>query len=79
MQAVKVTGRIDDQGQLVATVPPSIGPGEVDVLIIPRRSEEDDAGDAWMAGIAREWRDELADARQDIYSSSDGQPAAVRE
>ena len=75
MQAVKVTGRIDDQGQLIATVPSSLGPGEVDVLIIPRRSEEDDAGDAWMAGVAREWSDDLADQRQDIYSLTDGVPS----
>jgi hypothetical protein len=36
--------------------------------------EEDAAGRAWFDGIAREWGDELADIRQDIYSISDGRP-----
>jgi len=41
--------------------------------------EEDDAGRAWFDGIAREWRDELADIRQDIYSISDGRLTQVDE
>jgi hypothetical protein len=27
-----------------------------------------------MSGVAREWADELSDARQDIYTLSDGAP-----
>jgi hypothetical protein len=37
-------------------------------------SDEDDAGDNWMAFVAREWHEELSDARQDIYSLADGVP-----
>ena len=38
---------------------------------------EVDAGDAWMAGVASEWADDLADTRQDVYTLADGEP--VRE
>jgi hypothetical protein len=36
--------------------------------------EEDEAGVSWMRGVAAEWLDELADARQDIYTLQDGRP-----
>jgi len=35
---------------------------------------EDEAGENWMAGIAREWHDELSDPREDIYTLADGVP-----
>lgn len=35
--------------------------------------EEVAAGAAWAAGIAREWADDLGDARQDIYTQEDGE------
>lgn len=71
MNAIKLTGQVDDQGRLSAKVPAVIPPGPVTVLIMP---DEDDAGAAWMEGIAREWADELSDERQDIYTPADGQP-----
>ena len=75
VEAIKVTGEIDEDGRLVATVPASMKPGIVDVLVIPRqKSDEDDAGENWMQGVAREWHDELADSRQDIYTLADGVP-----
>jgi len=70
---IRVTGCVDDKHLLSAEVPDSIPPGPVTVLILPA-SQEDDAGDAWAAGIAREWADELGDARQDIYTLADGEP-----
>lgn len=76
MSPLKVTGHVDEQHNLSAEVPDSIPPGPVTVLIVPA-SQEDDAGDAWMAGIALEWADELSDPRQDIYTLVDGEP--VRE
>jgi hypothetical protein len=76
MNPIRVSGRVDDRHLLWAEVPPSIPPGPVVVLIVPS-SDEDDAGDAWMEGVAREWADELSDARQDIYTLADGEP--VRE
>jgi hypothetical protein len=36
MQTFKVIGQVDGEGRLVATVPDSIAPGPVEVLIIAR-------------------------------------------
>ena len=74
MQTFRVIGQVDDQGHLIATVPDSIAPGEVEVVVIARGTGEDDVGDHWMEGIAREWHDDLNDPRQDIYSLADGVP-----
>ena len=74
MQTVRVIGEVDQEHRLIATVPDSIEPGKVEVLVIARTSDEDDAGENWMVGVAQEWRDELADSRQDIYSLTDGVP-----
>ena len=73
MNAVKVTGHVDANHQLSAKVPATVPPGFVTVLIVPM-PEEDEAGAAWMAGVAREWADELTDPAQDIYTSADGEP-----
>ena len=73
MNAVKVIGYVDANHQLSAKVPVNVPPGPVTVLIVPM-PEEDEAGDAWMAGVAREWADELSDPAQDIYTSADGEP-----
>jgi len=74
MQTIRVTGEVDGQHRLVATVPDSVAPGTVEVLVISRQATEDDAGQVWVAGIAREWQDELSDPREDIYTLSDGAP-----
>ena len=73
MNAVRISGHVDGQHRLSAVVPDSIPPGPVTVLIVGHR-DEDDASEAWMSGVAREWADELSDARQDIYTLSDGAP-----
>ncbi|HXJ42649.1 MAG TPA: hypothetical protein VNH18_25435 [Bryobacteraceae bacterium] len=36
--------------------------------------ETDPAESLWASGIAREWTEDLADQRQDIYTLADGQP-----
>jgi hypothetical protein len=41
-------------------------------LILPA-TEDDDAGSGWMAGVAHEWADDLADAQQDVYTLADGE------
>ncbi len=73
MNAVQVSGQVDGQHRLSAVVPDSVPPGPVTVLIVGQPGE-DDAGAAWMSGVAREWADELRDAQQDIYTLSDGAP-----
>jgi hypothetical protein len=74
MHAIRVIGEVDQHGRLVATVPDVIAPGPVEVFVIARAAGEDDAGQQWMAAISREWHDELADPREDIYSLADGVP-----
>jgi len=76
MNTVKASGHINENHQLTALVPESVPAGLVTVLIVPS-SQEDDAENAWTAGVAREWKDELNDERQDIYTLTDGDP--VRE
>jgi len=72
MKPVELIGNVDDQHRLQANVPESIPPGEVRLIVLP--TEEDDSGRAWMAGISREWADQLADSREDIYTLEDGEP-----
>ncbi len=74
MITIKVSGQIDEQHRLYAQVPATVGPGQVDVLLLVPNASEDEAGQAWEAGIAREWKDELGDPREDIYSQDDGNP-----
>ena len=76
MATLTVTGHVDDQHRLTANVPETIPPGPVTITVSPVASE-DDAGQAWMAGIAREWGDELGDPREDIYSMTDGGPVSA--
>lgn len=73
MNPIRVTGCVNEDHLLSAEVPVSIPPGPVTVLIVPG-SQEDNAGNAWASGIAREWADELDDVRQDIYTLADGEP-----
>jgi len=73
MNAVRINGHVDVQHRLSALVPDWIPPGPVTVLIVGH-CDEDDAGEAWTSGVAREWADELSDTRQDIYTLSDGAP-----
>ena len=72
MQTIKITGEVDADHRLIATVPDSIAPGKVEIVVLARIGDEDDAGVHWMAGVAREWQAELNDPREDIYSITDG-------
>jgi len=70
MKAIELLGNIDEQHRLRAQVPEGLPAGPVRVIVL--LPEEDDAGLSWSQGIAREWSDELSDARQDIYTLDDG-------
>ena len=74
MSTIKVIGQIDHHHRLTAEVPASVAPGPVEVLVLVPTQADDAAGEAWMAGIAREWEVELSDPREDIYSLDDGKP-----
>jgi hypothetical protein len=53
-------------------VPEELPAGPVRLIVL--FSEEDEAGTAWSHGLAQEWRDELSDPREDLYTLADGQP-----
>ena len=72
MKAIELTGDIDDQHRLRARVPEDLPAGPVRLIVL--FPNEDEAGGAWTQGIGRAWKDELGDARQDIYTLNDGQP-----
>jgi len=72
MKAIELTGDIDDQHHLHADVPKDLPAGQVRLIVL--LPEEDQSGGLWESGIAREWAQELKDARQDIYTLEDGEP-----
>ncbi len=47
------------------------------MCILMTKPDEDEANAAWMQRVAREWHDELADERQDLYTLDDGEPVDV--
>lgn len=72
MKAFELTGEVDEQHKLRAEAPVDLPAGPVRLLVLV--PEEDDAGHAWINGIAGDWAADLKDAQQDIYSVEDGQP-----
>lgn len=74
MQTIKIKGEVNDKHCLVAAVPDTIPAGAVEILMLVPSKIEDDVDQAWMTGVAHEWHDDLADARQDIYTLADGVP-----
>jgi len=72
MKAIELIGDIDDQHRLRASVTEELPAGPVRLIVL--FSEEDEAGTAWSHGLAQEWRDELSDSREDLYTLADGQP-----
>ena len=72
MKAIELVGDIDKDHRLQAQVPADLPSGPVRLIVL--LPDEDDAGTAWSQGIAKEWSEELKDARQEIYSLEDGQP-----
>lgn len=73
MGTISIAGHVNEKHQLLAVVPESIPAGPVTVLLLPG-VQEDDAGGAWMTGVAQARADDLGDVRQDIYSLADGVP-----
>ena len=71
MKAIELIGDIDEQHQLRAQVPDELPAGRVRLIVL--LPDEDDAGSAWVKGIATQWADDLQDSRQDIYTLEDGQ------
>lgn len=64
MKTLAVIAQVDAQRQVRVTLPPT-----------PRAlAFAPEAGEEWARGIAREWAEELGDAREDLYTLADGEP-----
>lgn len=74
MLPFRVVGRVDESHRLSADLPDSIRPGQVEIVVLVPTGNEDEDGTAWVHGVAHEWRDELNDSREDIYTLTDGEP-----
>ncbi len=74
MKALELIAEVDEQRHLQIALPASVLPGRVRVLVLTPEADEDEAGGEWMNGLAREWAEDLADTRQDIYTLEDGEP-----
>lgn len=74
MKAIEITGKVDNQHSLRAQVPEDVPPGEVKLVLLLPDADEDITKEEWMAFIAENWKDELSDPREDIYTLEDGEP-----
>jgi len=77
MKTIELFGEVDEHHRLSAEVPADVPPGPVKLaLVVPniKGTGNDDAEAQWATGLAREWAEDLADPRQDIYTLADGEP-----
>lgn len=76
MKALEFVAEVDAQHHLQLELPAETAPGPVRVLVLlpETRETEDDVDTVWMQAIVREWQEELADPREDIYTLEDGDP-----
>lgn len=75
MTTIRILGQVDAERRLTATVPSDVPTGQVEVVVIvpPKNVDTPDPSEhLWESGIAVEWREDLADVRQDIYTLADG-------
>jgi hypothetical protein len=74
MKAFEFVADVDEQHHVQIALPSSVMPGQVRVIVLAPETEVDEEEALWMQGIANVWADELADAREDIYTLADGEP-----
>ena len=74
MKTLRVRGVLDEDHQFRATLPPSLPPGPVDVLVVVPADTELHRSIDWMSQVAREWKAELNLTEEDLYNYSDGEP-----
>ena len=79
MKALEFAAEVDAHHRLQLVVP-DVLPGPVRVLVLLPETEQEapeqkgEADAAWMRAVAQEWREELADPHEDIYTLEDGEP-----
>ena len=74
MKTIRIRGVVDENHQFRATLPPSLPPGPVDVMVVVPSDTELRRSVDWMSQVAREWKAELSHTEEDIYSHNDGEP-----
>jgi hypothetical protein len=74
MKTIRIRGVVDEDHQFRATLPPSLPPGPVDVLVVVPGDNELHRSLDWMSQVAREWKAELNLTEEDLYNYSDGEP-----
>lgn len=74
MRAIEMLAEVDEHHNLHVTLPATVLPGTIRLIVLAPDPEEDEAGSLWMNGISQEWDEELQDTRQDIYTLDDGEP-----
>jgi hypothetical protein len=74
MKTIRIRGVVDENHQFRATLPPSLPPGQVDVLVVVPADTELHRSIDWMSQVAREWKAELNLIDEDLYTPSDGEP-----
>ena len=72
MKVLELMGEVNTKYLLQAQVPETLCPGPVHIIVLIPEAE--DAGAAWMQGIAREWVAELSGPREDTYTVEDSKP-----
>ena len=74
MKTLKITGQVDQNGQLRASVPPEVTAGAIELVLLLPEEDDDEFSETWMKFVCKEWAAELADPREDIYTLEDGEP-----
>ncbi|HEX4793454.1 MAG TPA: hypothetical protein VH370_06660 [Humisphaera sp.] len=76
-RTIQLVGNVDADHRLTALVPDDVPAGQVKLAIVVdenRAEAEDITSSDWAAAISCEWKDDLADSAQDVYSLNDGEP-----
>ncbi len=74
MRTIRIRGVVDENHQFRATLPPSLSPGPIDVMVIVPHETELQRSVDWMSQVAREWKAALSQTEEDIYNPTDGDP-----
>ncbi len=74
MKTIRIRGVVDENHQFRATLPSSLPPGPVDVMVVVPPDTELHRSVDWMSQVAREWKAELSHTEEDLYTPTDGEP-----
>ncbi len=74
MKTIRIRGVVDENHQFRASLPPSLPPGPVDVMVVVPADTELHRSVDWMSQVANGWKAELSDTEEEIYTYTDGEP-----